>query len=110
MLMLKTKPQTTNPKQQTPNNKPQTTNPKQQTPNNEQRTTNNKQQTPMNSRLNVLKTYKLYIGGQFPRTESGRFYPALDKKGNPIANMCLASKKDIRESVVAARKAFGGWS
>ena len=64
----------------------------------------------MNSRLNVLKTYKLYIGGQFPRTESGRFFPALDKKGNPIANMCLASKKDIRESVVAARKAFGGWS
>lgn len=64
----------------------------------------------MNSRLNVLKTYKLYIGGQFPRTESGRFYPVFDKKGNPLANMCLASKKDIRESVVAARKAFSGWS
>ncbi len=63
-----------------------------------------------NTRLNVLKTYKIYIGGQFPRTESGRYYPVYDKKGNAIANMCLSSRKDIREAIVAARKAFAGWS
>jgi acyl-CoA reductase-like NAD-dependent aldehyde dehydrogenase len=62
------------------------------------------------ARINVLKTYKLYIGGQFPRTESGRFYPLTDKKKNVIANVCLASRKDFRNAVVAARSAFGGWS
>lgn len=62
------------------------------------------------SRLEVLKTYKIYIGGQFPRTESGRYYSPLDAKGKPIANICLSSRKDIRNAVVAARKAFGGWS
>lgn len=62
------------------------------------------------SRIEVLKTYKLYIGGQFPRTESGRYYPLLDKKKNVIANMCLSSRKDFRNAVVAARSAFGGWS
>jgi hypothetical protein len=62
------------------------------------------------SRIEVLKTYKLYIGGQFPRTESGRYYPLLDKKKNVIANMCLSSRKDFRNAVVAARGAFGGWS
>lgn len=61
-------------------------------------------------RLEVLKTYKIYIGGKFPRTESGRTYPLQDKKGNLLANMCLSSRKDVRNSVVAARKAFGGWS
>lgn len=61
-------------------------------------------------RLNILKTYKIYIGGQFPRTESGRYYTPLDKKGNPLANMCLSSGKDVRNAVVAARKAFGSWS
>lgn len=61
-------------------------------------------------RLEILKTYKIYIGGSFPRTESGRFYSALDSSGKPIANMCLSSRKDVRNSVVAARKAFGGWS
>jgi len=61
-------------------------------------------------RLPVLKTYKIYIGGQFPRTESGRYYTPLDKKGKPLANMCLSSRKDLRNAVVAARKAFGGWS
>ncbi len=61
-------------------------------------------------RLEVLKTYKIYIGGAFPRTESGRTYPLQDKKGNLLANMCLSSRKDIRNSVVAARKAFGSWS
>ncbi len=61
-------------------------------------------------RLEVLKTYKIFIGGQFPRTESGRYYSPLDKKGQPLANMCLSSRKDLRNAVVAARKAFGSWS
>lgn len=62
------------------------------------------------TRLQVLKTYKIYIGGQFPRTESGRYYVAKNNKGEQIANVCLSSKKDVREAVVAARGAFGGWS
>lgn len=62
------------------------------------------------TRLEILKTYKIYIGGQFPRTESGRYYTPKDKKGNPIANICLSSRKDVRNAVVAARKAFGPWS
>jgi acyl-CoA reductase-like NAD-dependent aldehyde dehydrogenase len=61
-------------------------------------------------RLEVLKTYKIYIGGQFPRTESGRYYTVRDKKGNSLANVCLSSRKDARNAVVAARKAFGSWS
>jgi acyl-CoA reductase-like NAD-dependent aldehyde dehydrogenase len=61
-------------------------------------------------RLEVLKTYKIYIGGQFPRTESGRYYIVRDKKGNSLANVCLSSRKDARNAVVAARKAFGSWS
>lgn len=61
-------------------------------------------------RISVLKTYKLYIGGQFPRTESGRFYTPLDAQGYPLANVCLSSRKDFKNSVVAARKAVGGWS
>lgn len=61
-------------------------------------------------RLEILKTYKIFIGGQFPRTESGRYYTPLDKKGQPLANMCLSSRKDFRNAVVAARKAFGSWS
>ena len=62
------------------------------------------------SRLEILKTYKIFIGGAFPRTESGRYYTPLDKKGQPLANMCLSSRKDFRNAVVAARKAFGSWS
>ena len=61
-------------------------------------------------RVEILKTYKIYSGGKFPRTESGRYYMALDKKGNAIANMCLGSRKDVRNAVVSARKAFGAWS
>ncbi|MBN8835753.1 MAG: aldehyde dehydrogenase family protein [Sphingobacteriia bacterium] len=61
-------------------------------------------------RLEVLKTYKIYIGGQFPRTESGRYYKAKNAKGELLANMCLSSRKDFRDAVVAARGAFGGWS
>jgi acyl-CoA reductase-like NAD-dependent aldehyde dehydrogenase len=62
------------------------------------------------TRLQVLKTYKIYIGGQFPRTESGRYYALLGKDGNALANVCLSSRKDARNAVVAARKAFGSWS
>lgn len=62
------------------------------------------------ARLNVLKTYKIYIGGQFPRTESGRYYELLNKKSETIANVCLSSRKDFRNAVVAARSAFGVWS
>lgn len=60
--------------------------------------------------MNILKTYKIYIGGQFPRTESGRYYLVKDANGSPIANVCQSSKKDIRNAVQAARKAFGSWS
>jgi acyl-CoA reductase-like NAD-dependent aldehyde dehydrogenase len=60
--------------------------------------------------MNILKTYKIYIGGQFPRTESGRFYSLKDQDGKAVANVCLSSKKDIRNAVQAARKAFGSWS
>ena len=62
------------------------------------------------SRLEVLKTYKIYIGGQFPRTESGRYYIPVNAAGKKLANVCLSSRKDFRDAVVAARGAYGGWS
>ncbi|MCA0933556.1 aldehyde dehydrogenase family protein [Lutimonas saemankumensis] len=62
------------------------------------------------SRLDIHKTYKLYIGGKFPRTESGRYYPVFNSKSKLIANMCLASRKDFRNSVVAARKSQTSWA
>ena len=61
-------------------------------------------------RLEVLKTYKIYIGGQFPRTESGRYYVATNNKSENLANVCLGSRKDFRDAVLSARGAFGGWS
>ena len=61
-------------------------------------------------RLEVLKTYKIYIGGQFPRTESGRYYVPVNSSGQKLANICLSSRKDFRNAQVAARSAFGGWS
>ena len=61
-------------------------------------------------RLDVRKTYKLYIGGKFPRTESGRSYLVSDAKGKPWANACRASRKDVRDAVQAARTAFPGWA
>jgi len=64
----------------------------------------------MSDRLAVRKTYKLYIGGAFPRSESGRSYPVTDSKGRFLANASHASRKDARDAVVAARKAFPGWS
>ena len=62
------------------------------------------------TRLDVRKTYKLYIGGAFPRSESGHSYVVNDSKGAFVANASLASRKDARDAVTAARKAFGGWS
>ena len=62
------------------------------------------------TRLAVSKTYKLYIGGKFPRSESGRTYEVLTKKGEFLANAALASRKDARDAVVAARAAVAGWS
>ena len=61
-------------------------------------------------RLEVLKTYKIYIGGQFPRTESGRYYVPVNAAGKKLANVCLSSRKDFRDAVVAARTAYGSWS
>ena len=61
-------------------------------------------------RLAVRKTYKLYVGGAFPRSESGRTYEVRAADGRFLANAALASRKDARDAVVAARKAFGGWS
>ena len=65
---------------------------------------------PADARLEVRKTYKLYVGGAFPRSESGRSYEVLDHKGRFLANASQASRKDGRDAVAAARKAFGGWS
>ena len=62
------------------------------------------------SRVPVAKTYKLYIDGQFPRTESGRYFALHDGDGDVIANVCRASRKDFRNAVVAARKVFPAWS
>ena len=62
------------------------------------------------SRLEIVKTYKIYIGGQFPRTESGRYYSPVNKEGKVLGNICLSSRKDVRNAVVAARKAVGSWS
>jgi len=62
------------------------------------------------SRIDVRKTYKLYIGGAFPRSESGHSYEVKDSKGKFVANAALASRKDARDAVTAARKAFGGWA
>ncbi len=62
------------------------------------------------ARIAVRNTYKLYIGGAFPRSESGRSYVVTDQKDRFLANAALASRKDARDAVTAARKAFGGWS
>ncbi len=61
-------------------------------------------------RLKVQKTYKIYIDGKFPRTESGRYYKLKNKKGNVIASISRSSRKDFRDAVVAARNAFEKWS
>ena len=61
-------------------------------------------------RLGVRKTYKLFIGGKFPRSESGRVYPVADSKDEFLANVAMASRKDARDAVVAARAAQSGWA
>jgi acyl-CoA reductase-like NAD-dependent aldehyde dehydrogenase len=65
---------------------------------------------PSSTRIEVRKTYKLYIDGAFPRSESGRSYEVKDCAGTFLANASLASRKDARDAVQAARKAFGDWS
>ena len=62
------------------------------------------------SHLAVSKTYKLFIGGAFPRSESGRTYQARDNKGDFMANAALGSRKDLRDAVVAAGKGYTAWS
>jgi acyl-CoA reductase-like NAD-dependent aldehyde dehydrogenase len=62
------------------------------------------------SRLDVRKTYKLYIGGKFPRSESGRSYPALDGDGEVLARVAQGSRKDLRDAVRVAREAVPGWA
>ncbi len=61
-------------------------------------------------RLAVAKTYKIYIDGKFPRTESGRYFKLENRSGDVIANVCRSSRKDFRNAVVAARKAQAGWA
>ena len=61
------------------------------------------------SRIDVLKTYKIFIGGKFPRTESGRYFHVKNEDGDLLSNMCLSSRKDFRNAVVSARKAQKGW-
>ena len=61
-------------------------------------------------RLGVLKTYKLYINGKFPRTESGHYYKAVSPNGEALANMCRGSRKDFRDAVRAARAAQASWA
>ena len=60
-------------------------------------------------RIDVKKTYKLFIGGEFPRSESGRSYEVYDAKGNFLANPALASRKDLRDAVVSSRGAAEKW-
>ncbi|MEX2596119.1 MAG: aldehyde dehydrogenase family protein [Salibacteraceae bacterium] len=62
------------------------------------------------TKLNIQKTYKIFIGGKFPRTESGRYYAIEDKSKKLIANMCLSSRKDVKNAVVAARSAQSAWA
>lgn len=64
----------------------------------------------MTDRVAVRKTYKLYVGGAFPRSESGRSYPVSSHAGEVLAHAAQASRKDVRDAVRAARAAFGGWS
>lgn len=61
------------------------------------------------SRVEVLKTYKVFINGQFVRSESGRYYKAVSATGKNLANVCRCSRKDVRDAVKAARAAFPGW-
>jgi acyl-CoA reductase-like NAD-dependent aldehyde dehydrogenase len=69
-----------------------------------------RQAGPTGSRIPVRKTYKLYVGGQFPRSESGRSYPVRAANGTPLANAVRSSRKDLRDAIRTARGAFAGWA
>lgn len=64
----------------------------------------------MADRIEVLKTYKTYVGGKFPRSESGHVLPVQNLKGEHIANICRCTRKDVRDAVVAARNIVNEWS
>ena len=64
----------------------------------------------MSQRIDIQKTYKLFIGGKFPRTESGRYIKWMDKKESLVVNICRGSRKDFRNAMVSARGAVSGWS
>src|SRR5665809_126480 len=64
----------------------------------------------MPDRVDVRKTYKLFLGGEFPRSESGRSYEVMDSKGDWLANAARASRKDLRDAVKVARSAWGKWA
>jgi acyl-CoA reductase-like NAD-dependent aldehyde dehydrogenase len=64
----------------------------------------------MSQRIDIQKTYKLFIGGKFPRTESGRYIKWMDKKESMVVNICRGSRKDFRNAMVSARGAVSGWS
>ncbi len=63
----------------------------------------------MSERIEVQKTYKTYVGGQFPRSESGHYYKVNSNVGELLANACRCSRKDVRDAVLVARSAFSGW-
>ena len=64
----------------------------------------------MSERIEVQKTYKTYVGGSFPRSESGHYYKVFDSEGDFLANACRCTRKDFRDAVLPARAAFSGWS
>lgn len=64
----------------------------------------------MSNRIDVLKTYKTYVGGAFPRSESGHTYAVTNSSGDKIANACRCTRKDVRDAMVKARSAQPGWS
>jgi acyl-CoA reductase-like NAD-dependent aldehyde dehydrogenase len=70
----------------------------------------NQRTAPADNRVDVRKTYKLYIGGKFPRSESGRSYEVVDGRGRFLANAAMGSRKDARDAVLAARGAVAGWA
>jgi acyl-CoA reductase-like NAD-dependent aldehyde dehydrogenase len=64
----------------------------------------------MSDRIEVLKTYKTYVGGAFPRSESGKTFPLKNPGGDVVANICRCTRKDVRDAVVKAKPAVKGWS
>jgi acyl-CoA reductase-like NAD-dependent aldehyde dehydrogenase len=64
----------------------------------------------MSDRIEVLKTYKTYVGGKFPRSESDRTFKLKNSAGKTVANACRCTRKDVRDAILSARSAFDGWS